>query len=341
MSSTNTKKKRLSDGILLPALICTLLWGSAFPSVKTGYSLFGIGDDAGSKLFFAGWRFMLAGIAVLIVYFIMYRKPFIPDKRKIKGIALLGLVQTTMQYVFFYIGLSHTTGVKGSVLTATTTFLSVIISHFAFQNDKINRYKALGCILGFEGVVIISMGSSDLFGTGFAFNGEGFMIISAAAAAVGAVISKKIASGTDPMIITGWQLTFGGAVLLICGAASGGHFSQITPQSIMLLAYLIFLSATAFTIWTMLLKKFPVGRVTIYNFLVPIFGSLMSGIVLGETVLTARNLYSLLLVSMGILLVNFVPAKKKRRQPKNRKEEQPSGALKVDIKGVDRHETLP
>ena len=51
-------------------------------------------------------------------------------------------------------------------------------------------------------------------------------------------------------------------------------------------------------------QSYPVGKVSVYNFLVPVFGSLMSGVVLGETVFTMRNILSLLLVCVGIVLVN-------------------------------------
>jgi drug/metabolite transporter (DMT)-like permease len=324
MKPIKRKKEKSAGGILLPALLCTLLWGSAFPSVKSGYALFGIGEDTFSKLFFAGWRFMLAGVLVLLVYIVLYRKPFLPNRRMWKGILVLGLIQTTLQYVFFYIGLSHTTGVKGSVLTATTTFLSVLISHFLFPDDRLNRYKVIGCILGFEGVILISMGSGDLFTGGFLWNGEGFMILSAAAAAVGAVISKLVTRGAEPMVVTGWQLFFGGAVLLIAGTAGGGHFESVSPHAFALLGYMIFLSATAFTVWTILLKKHPVGKVTVYNFLVPIFGSLLSGLVLGEKVFTGRNMISLLFVCAGIILVNLKsnpvhPENKNLRKQKTRR----------------------
>ena len=322
-------KNKAKGGILLPALICALLWGSAFPGVKTGYSLLGVADDPFSKLYFAGWRFTLAGLLVLLVYAVMYRKSILPPKNLVRGIVLLGLVQTTVQYIFYYIGLSHTTGVKGAVLTATGTFLAVIFSHFVFPDDKINRYKALGCIMGFEGVVLISMGSGELFTAGFTMSGEGFMIISAAGAAAGAVISKIVAHarGADPMIITGWQLTIGGAILLLVGRIGGGHFSQITPKGIALLGYLIFLSAAAFTIWTILLKNFPVGKVTVYNFLTPIFGTLLSGLFLGESVFQVRNIVSLLFVCIGIVLVNFVKIPKEAPTPKKRTNV-PSGGRK-------------
>ncbi len=312
-------KKKSTGGIFFPALLCALLWGSAFPGVKSGYSLLGVADDPFSKLYFAGWRFLLAGILVLIAYAVIYRKTILPPKNLIRGILLLGLVQTTIQYIFYYIGLSHTTGVKGAVLTATGTFFAVIFSHFIFPDDKINRYKALGCLMGFEGVVLISMGSGELFSGGVALNGEGFMVISAAAAAAGAVISKMVARarGAEPMIITGWQLCFGGAILLLVGRLGGGHFSHTSARAFLLLGYLVFLSAAAFTIWTILLKNFPVGKVTVYNFLTPIFGTLMSGLILGEPVFQARNMISLFFVCAGIILVNFVklgePPKGKRQ----------------------------
>ena len=92
------KQKNLI-GLTLPALLCTLLWGSAFPAVKSGYALFGIGDEAACKLFFAGWRFMLAGVAVLVISVITSRKLVVPTRAQWPGILLLGLVQTTVQYV--------------------------------------------------------------------------------------------------------------------------------------------------------------------------------------------------------------------------------------------------
>ena len=51
----------------LTAIFCTLLWGTAFPFIKVGYSAFEIEEsDIGSKLIFAGMRFMLAGFMVFL-----------------------------------------------------------------------------------------------------------------------------------------------------------------------------------------------------------------------------------------------------------------------------------
>lgn len=54
--------------IVILAIICCILWGSAYPAIKVGYELFNIGtNDICSKLIFAGYRFAIAGVLVLLL----------------------------------------------------------------------------------------------------------------------------------------------------------------------------------------------------------------------------------------------------------------------------------
>ena len=49
--------------VMLLALVCAMLWGSAFPCIKIGYGLFRVASgDAAGQILFAGIRFTLAGI---------------------------------------------------------------------------------------------------------------------------------------------------------------------------------------------------------------------------------------------------------------------------------------
>lgn len=289
--------------ILSLALLCTLLWGSAYPSIKIGYSLFAIGEnDIFNKLLFAGNRFALAGILVLSLTWIIQKKFPTPKKEALGHIALLGFIQTTLEYLFFYIGLSHTTGVKGSILNGTATFMAVILAHFVYSDDKLNAQKILGCIVGFIGVVIINLGGE--FGSGFTFTGEGFIILAAASFAIGSLISKEAAKREDSMIVTGWQLLFGGVLLIIVGVLGGAKFSMPSAAAMLLLLYLALLSSVAFTLWTMLLKHNNVGKVSIYNFLTPVFGVFLSAIFLKESIWHFKNLVALILVCIGIYIVN-------------------------------------
>ena len=93
------------------ACVCCLLWGSAIPLIKTGYRLMQVDSaDTASQIVFAGVRFALAGILVLIFASISERKVMIPDRTILKYAVPVCLAQTVCQYFFFYIGVAHTSG---------------------------------------------------------------------------------------------------------------------------------------------------------------------------------------------------------------------------------------
>ena len=77
-----------------------------------------------------------------------------------------------------------------------------------------------------------------------------------------------------------------------------------TSAGVCLLLYLALLSSVAFTIWTTLFKYNPVGRISVYNFLNPLFGTLFSAAILHEKILEVKNIIALILVCIGIYIVN-------------------------------------
>ncbi|SFU33158.1 Permease of the drug/metabolite transporter (DMT) superfamily [Clostridium sp. DSM 8431] len=293
-----------SRNILIMAVLCTMLWGSAYPSVKTGYKLFEIAGNVEGQMLFAGIRFAFAGILTIIAACFMNKKFVRPNKSNIKGITVLGLIQTTIQYIFYYIGMSNTTGVKASILNAISPFIVIILCHFLTKDDKINSKKAIGCILGFLGVVILNLGASKGINSGFSFMGEGFIILAATSFSVGSIYSKRIAHTGDAAVITGYQLLLGGLILILISFIKGVPHLTITPLGIILLVYMAFLSAIAFTVWTILLKYNSAGRISIYNFLTPIFGALMSALFLGEVFFNLKNIIALICVCTGIYIIN-------------------------------------
>ena len=286
---------------LLAALSC-LLWGSAYPAIKNGYAMFAIAPtDIPGKMVFAGYRFFFAGL-LLLVGMSMRRNIFDLSRRQLGQLTLLGITQTSIQYVFFYVGLAYTTGVKGSILNATGTFFSVLLAHYIYKNDRLSMNKALGCLIGFVGVMVVNFNQS-LLDFNFALVGEGFVVIAAFILSAATIYGKKLSQDMDSVVLTGYQLSIGGLVLLLAGFASGGTLSGFTWASSALLFYLVLLSSVAFALWTILLKYNRVGLVTIFNFLIPIFGAILSAIFLGESILEWKNMLALLLVCSGIWLV--------------------------------------
>lgn len=288
--------------VFLVASLCCLLWGSAYPAIKNGYALFNIAaGDIASKLVFAGYRFVFAGL-VLLAIAALGQKTLRLDRRMMGQVALLGLCQTSVQYVFFYIGLAYATGVKSSIMNATGTFFSVLLAHYIYKNDRLSFNKALGCIVGFLGVMVVNF-SAGLLSFDFTLLGEGFIVIAAFALSAASIYGKKLSQQVDSVVLTGYQLAIGGLALLLIGFAAGGTLTGFTVKSTALLAYLVVLSSAAFALWTILLKYNRVSMVAVFNFMIPVFGTLLSALFLDERFLEWKNGLALLLVCLGIWLV--------------------------------------
>ena len=308
----NQSVRRLFTGrFSMPAIavLCTLLWGSAFPFVKLGYVAFGFTAATGApaKLLFAGLRFGFAGLVVLGFGSIQAKRPLLLPRKAVGPILLTALVQTVAQYLFFYIGLSNTSGTLGSILTSTSAFFVVLAAPVFLRGETLTAKGLTGSLVGFCGVLWAAGGAA----LAFHLTGEGFMLLSALASACGALLSRRFTQNIPPLLLTGWSLFLGGAALAAAGALLGGRLAVVTAQGVALLCYLILLSAAAFSLWTTLLKYNPAGRVAVFNFLIPLFGTILSVLLLGEDTLQPRILGALVLVCAGIALVNY---KKENKQ---------------------------
>ena len=279
--------------VYMGAALCCLLWGSAYPAIKSGYEIFQIAtDDIPSKIVFAGYRFLFAGL-LLLLFAMMQRKPIARlSGRQYGQLAVLGLTQTSLQYIFFYIGLAFTTGVKGSIMNATGTFFSVLLAHFIYQNDKLSYNKTLGCVLGFAGVMVVNFNSGMDFS--FTLAGDGSVVLAAFILSAATLYGKRISQTVDPTVMTGYQLGMGGLALVAGGYLTGG---SLTVHGV---------SSVAFALWSILLKYNRVGMIAPFNFLIPVSGAVLSSIFLGENILEWKYAIALVLVCSGIWWVNKV-----------------------------------
>lgn len=286
------------------ATLCCLLWGSSYPAIKSGYELFHIAtDDIPSKIIFAGYRFLFAGL-LLLLFALAQRKPIARlSPRQFGQLTVLGLTQTSIQYAFFYVGLAFTTGVNGSIMNATGTFFSVLLAHFIYQNDKLSMNKTLGCIVGFAGVMLVNFNQS-LMDFNFIWMGDGFVVLAAFILSASSLYGKRISQTVDPTVMTGWQLAIGGAVLVAGGYLTGGTLHVYSTSAVLVLGYLTLLSSIAFALWSTLLKFNRVSMIAPFNFVIPVAGTVLSGIFLGENILEWKYAIALVLVCSGIWWVN-------------------------------------
>lgn len=292
-------------GVLTAAVAANLLWGSAAPCIKLGYRLFQVGsEDAMSQILFAGIRFTLAGVLTVLLGSLLRRRLLLPKRGSGGMIFALAMVQTVIQYVFFYIGLSHAPGFKGSILSPTSTFFALLIAAFVFRQEKLTGRKLLGCLIGFAGVVLVSLGGT--VGGAVRLDGEGFLILAAASYGLSSVLIKRFSAREDPVVLSGWQFVLGGTLMTAAALLLGGHLDAVSPGAWALMAYLGFVSAAAYTLWSLLLQRHPVSRIMVFSFLNPVFGVFLSALLLdeGKILDLPRCLLAMALVCLGVWIVN-------------------------------------
>lgn len=301
--------------VCVGAILCCILWGSAFPCVKIGYNLFSVDTtNVPSLILFAGMRFALAGIMVLSFAGISQKKFPLPKKSNIWRILVLCIFQTVGQYVFFYIGLANTTGVKSAILNGLGVFFTILAACFIFRTEKFNWIKLVGCLLGFAGVILINLGGD--FSLDFSFKGEGAIILSAFSSAIAAGLVKVFSKRENTAVLCGWQFFIGGSVLIAVGLISGGRVAPTSGFSFLMLIYLAFISSFAFTLQGYLVKYNPISKVAVFKSTNPLFGAVFSALLLNESqqLLSYYTLIALILVCLGIFIIN-----KFGEKPKNKK----------------------
>lgn len=296
-----TKKRN----VLIISLISTLLWGSAFPVIKISYERLQIpAEDIFSKIYFAGLRFFIASVLVFLIAKFLIRAELEFRAEYIKPIAILGILQTTLQYFFFYIGIANTSGIKSAIFQSSGIFFTVIAAHFIYKNDKLNLRKILSLVLGFSGILITNIGKG--FDLSFTLLGEGFLLASAVVSTIATFYVKSLSKDIDTILLTGGQMLSGSLILLIVGkiGLKGGGLN-FDSFSFLLLVYAAFISAAAFMLWYMLLKFNKAGEISIYRLFIPVFGATLSAIFLKGESFTANLIISLMLVISGIVILNI------------------------------------
>ena len=308
------KKNRMQSTVVvwLGALICCALWGSAFPCIKIGYQMFEIPQDAvATQILFAGLRFTLAGILVILIGSVLSGNLLKINRQNAPKILKLSLLQTVLQYLFFYIGLANTTGVKASIIEGVNVFIAIFVASLIFRQEKLTMGKLAGCLIGFAGVVLVNLNGNAL-DMSFHLNGEGFIFLSTVAYAFSSVYLKRYSKTENPVLLSGWQFISGGLVMTIMGLLIGGKITKVTATGIAMLFYLACISAVAYSLWGILLKYNPVSRVAVFGFMNPVFGVILSAFLLGEREQASgiKSIIALILVSIGIYITAKVKEEK-------------------------------
>lgn len=287
------------------ALTAAIAWGWAYPLIKLGFQEFEITPQmTGSKMLFAGIRFCVSGFIVLCVAGIKGKSFRVSKPTNWLFILLFSLLNTTLHYAFFYIGLSHSEGARASIINSLSVFLVVVLACLFFKSDRFTRNKLIGCIVGVGGILALNLGNNSNESS-FSLLGDGMIILNAMCSAFASLMTRGLGKRVDIFVGTGYSLGGGGLLLVILGLLSGGTLPAVTINGILILLALIAISTIGFTLYNKLISCNPVGKVAIFNSLIPVVGTITSCLCLSEA-FYGKYIVSATLTTIGIYIINKV-----------------------------------
>lgn len=287
------------------AIFCAFGWSLAYPLIKIGYQEFQIGSaDLGGKILFAGIRFLFAGVLVWGFCSLKKMKLEIKKKNDLWWLILLAVVNTTLHYMFAYIGLGYNPSARSTILDSMGGFFLIILSTMIFSDDKISVSKVMGCVLGIAGIVAINIQPGADFFENITFRGDGMILLNAGCAALGGIITRVASKKMNMMQATGQGMMIGGALLMVTGLVIGTNSPwSMTMKGILVLIALIMISAVCFAIYNELIAYHPISKIAIYNALIPVLGVIFAALLLKEE-LKWQYFIAVMMVAGGIYFVN-------------------------------------
>lgn len=302
MTNTSTSIFQRPAWVVVFALTAAIAWGWAYPLIKLGFDEFGITTEmTGSKMLFAGIRFAISGFIILTIARSANRQFAVKAPINWLYILIFALMNTTLHYACFYIGLSHSEGARAAILNSLGVFLLVLLACMFFKTDRLTTRKILGCAIGFAGILALNIGGAN--SGNFTLLGDGMIILNALCSAVAGLMTRGLSRRVDVFVGTGYSLAIGGVLLVIPGIAMGGTLPHITFVGIAILAGLICISTLGFALYNKLLSCNPVGKVAIFNSLIPVVGAITSCLCLHEPFYW-KYIIAATLATAGIYIIN-------------------------------------
>lgn len=288
--------------VVIFALTAAIAWGWAYPLIKLGFEEFGITPQmTGSKMLFAGIRFMISGLIILAIAWNTKKNFQVKRSSDWWYILLFALLNTTIHYACFYIGLSHSDGARAAILNSLGVFMLVLLACLFFKTDKLNFRKIMGCVMGFSGILILNIGSTCSIQ--FSWLGDGMIILNALCSSFAGLMTRGLGKRVDIFVGTGYSLAIGGGLLILPGLIMNGNLPHITGYGILILALLICISSLGFALYNKLLSCNPIGKVAIFNSLIPAVGAITSCWCLQEP-FYINYVFAIILLTGGIYIIN-------------------------------------
>ena len=281
--------------------LLVVIWSSTWVAIKIGL------EDL-PPLFGAGVRFALAGAGLLVLARAMGRR--LRTDALLAG--LLALLPFAASYGLIYWGEQHVPSGLAAVLFGVMPLYSALLAATVLAGEPLRPRLLAGIAVAIAGLALAFGETLELGDDRWALAAAIACAAAPFASAVGNVGIKRRGAALDPVVLNGWAMLGGGALLLAASAAGETWEVTWSARAIGSIAYLVvFGSAVTFVTLTVLLRELPAVTVSYISLLIP-FGALAFGAALYDEAITLPAVGGAALVACGLLVAQW-PARGRLR----------------------------
>jgi drug/metabolite transporter (DMT)-like permease len=263
---------------ILWAIVACLLWSTAYAGIK-------IGLQYDTPFHFAGIRFILSGLIILpfTVKPSLYIKMIRDNWKMVLWVTLLQIV---VNYSLFYQGLNLVPGAVGAVVYGAQPLIVAVVAALYHKDDRLTKRKIITILAAISGVIFISVGRRAFnIGSELEYLGTIMILFANLATAASNVLISKRSTAINPFVLSSFSLFFGGVILLLLSIPfekAAGH--DLPMEYWLVLMWLTFMAASAFSIWFALLQRpgVKVSELNLWKFLTPVSGAVLSWLLIKD-----------------------------------------------------------
>ncbi len=274
-----------------------VVWGSTWMAIKVGLRFL-------PPFAFAGTSFVTSTLCILLITKVLHTR-FPKDWSSWRVMIFLGLTMMGAGFAFQYWGEQYVSSGLAAVLFATPPLFVVIFAHILIEEEKITRWKAIGIIISFVGMLVIfrqELTPVFSLNTQSSIYGAVAEVASAATTALAIVVYKRFYAKIDRLANLLVQTIIGCVLLsiLALGCERSSSF-DFTPLAIVATIYLGLATTLPYIGYYWLLEKNSAINVSTVTFIVPILALALGWILLGEQI-TRSTILGGTLILAGVYL---------------------------------------
>ncbi len=282
--------------VSLMALLC-LLWGGNLVSIK-------VSNPGIPPILGAAMRSVLAS-GLLWIYARCCGRHFFLKRDYLAHGSIIGFL-FGMSFLFLYWGLVFTDVSRSVIFIYTHPFWVALAAHFVLPNERLTWTKIAGLFVAFAGLLSAFGARSSTLGPQY-WLGDLMVLVSAIFWAANMVYLKRFIWNRP---ITHFE-TLSAQLFFSIPVLGAGSLILESDKSlnvgVLVLSAFVYqvvvVAVFSYLLWFWLIHHFPVTRLAAFTFLAPLFGVLLSGLLLHEIIPFGLYL-GLGLVAAGLYLVN-------------------------------------